>query len=700
MPEAPQPAAEPQTTARYRALLDISETISRHLELDELFRALAARLQPLIGFDLVAFVLYDAAADKMRLRTLSAEGPALTFPSEIGREDSISAWAMDHQQTLCYGTLQGETRWAPILDVMRGGGMQSCCVLPLTTAAARLGALTIASRRPNAYSPEDMEFLQHAAQQMAVSIENALNRRNAGQYQAQLEQERDRLQLILEMNNVLVSNLDLHELFPRISACLRGLVRHDYASLALHDPENEIMRLRALVFPGGKGLVHEELVYPVDGSPAGWVMEHGEPLLLDRLDVERFPAEVTRRMRDEGVQSAIFLPLQTRNGVLGTMSVASREPSAFRPEDVALLAQMARQVAIAVENALAFQQIALLKDKLASERLYLEDEIRTQYNFEEIVGDSPALHHVLQQVETVAPTTASVLILGETGTGKELIARAIHNLSPRRERTFVKLSCAAIPTGLLESELFGHEKGAFTGALTQKIGRFELADRGTVFLDEVGEIPLDLQPKLLRALALGEVRPVGESAAHAVDVRVVAASNRDLEADATAGRFRADLLARLGGWRIHVPPLRARREDTLPLAKSMLAGRSVALSADAAEALLLHDWPANVRELELALAQATVRAQADDAHVIVLRNLPSAIADRLAGRSAPSGEGGTPSAGDVADDAAPPSARDLAEALERHDDNISAVAREFGKERRQIYRWMERHGLARGRKPT
>jgi transcriptional regulator with GAF, ATPase, and Fis domain len=316
----------------------------------------------------------------------------------------------------------------------------------------------------------------------------------------------------------------------------------------------------------------------------------------------------------------------------------------------------------------------------------------------ELIGPSTAMGRVRAEARLAAAQSLPTLVTGETGVGKERVAREIHRLSGRRG-PFVALNCAAISAALAESELFGHAAGAFTGATGRREGMFDAARGGTLLLDEIGDMPLDLQPKLLRALALGEVRPVGESTAHTIDVRVVAASNRDLEADVTAGRFRADLLARLGGWRIHVPPLRARREDILPLAKSMLARCSVALSADAAEALILHDWPANVRELELALAQAAVRAEAENARVIVLLHLPSAIADRLASRSTPAGEGGTPSAGEVADEASPPSARELEEALERHDYNISAVAREFGKERRQIYRWMERHGLDRGRKP-
>ena len=246
---------------------------------------------------------------------------------------------------------------------------------------------------------------------------------------------------------------------------------------------------------------------------------------------------------------------------IGTLSVASLHEHAFGPNDLELLGQVANQVAIALENALAFRQIAALKDKLAQERLYLEQEIRSDYNFEEIMGESTSLHRILQQVETVAVTNATVLVLGETGTGKELIARAIHNRSPRRAGTFVRLNCAAVPAGLLEGELFGHEKGAFTGAVAQKLGRIELAHQGTLFLDEVGDIPLELQPKLLRVLQEREFERLGSTRSHRVDTRVVAATNRDLAQMVAAGTFRRDLFYRLNVFPVRIPPLRERRDD-------------------------------------------------------------------------------------------------------------------------------------------
>ena len=258
------------------------------------------------------------------------------------------------------------------------------------------------------------------------------------------------------------------------------------------------------------------------------------------------------------------VPLLSHDRALGALDVGRRRADTFSPEDVELLSEVAKQIAIAVENAQAYRELAELKDKLAKEKVYLEEEVRTEHNFGEIVGKSAALRKVLKEVETVAPTSSTVLIHGETGTGKELIARALHDLSPRRDRTFVKLNCAAIPTGLLESELFGHEKGAFTGAITQRVGRFELANGGTLFLDEVGDIPLELQPKLLRALQEQEFERLGSTRTVRVDVRLVAATNRDLAQMVADGQFRSDLFYRLNVFPVLLPPLRERSED-IPL---------------------------------------------------------------------------------------------------------------------------------------
>jgi formate hydrogenlyase transcriptional activator len=307
------------------------------------------------------------------------------------------------------------------------------------------------------------------------------------------------------------------------------------------------------------------------------------------------------------------LPLISRERVLGVLSLASSEENAFAEGDAAFLAQVANQIALAVENAIAYGEIASLKDKLAQEVIYLQDEIRTELKFEEIVGNSDALRRVLAEVETVAPTDSTVLIYGETGTGKELIARAIHNLSSRQSNAFVKLNCAAIPTGLLESEMFGHEKGAFTGAIAQRVGRFELANRGTVFLDEIGEIPLELQPKLLRVLQEREFERLGSTRTLRTDARLIAATNRDLEAMVEEQKFRPDLYYRLNVFPVRVPALRERREDIPMLVRhfvqqfSRRMNRSVeTIPSETMNTLVRYDWPGNIRELQNVIERAVI----------------------------------------------------------------------------------------------
>jgi formate hydrogenlyase transcriptional activator len=346
---------------------------------------------------------------------------------------------------------------------------------------------------------------------------------------------------------------------------------------------------------------------------AGKAFRTRQTLVLNRNAMEEFDSPASQLMKAEGVRSAVCMPLITHDRALGTLGLASLRDGTFQQGDVDLLGQVAGQVAIAVENALAFQEIAELKNKLAQEKLYLEDEIRSEMNFDEIIGESASLRAVLKQVETVAPTDSTVLITGETGTGKELIARAIHNLSPRRERTFVKVNCAAIPTGLLESELFGHERGAFTGAIAQRIGRFELADGGTIFLDEIGDIPLELQPKLLRVLQEQEFERLGSTHTTRVDIRLVAATNRNLAEMVAARTFRSDLYYRLRVFPILMPPLRDREGDIPSLVRYFVEkharrmNRKVeTIPAETLDQLVQYPWPGNIRELENLIERAVI----------------------------------------------------------------------------------------------
>ncbi|HEV2349778.1 MAG TPA: sigma 54-interacting transcriptional regulator [Terriglobia bacterium] len=422
--------------------------------------------------------------------------------------------------------------------------------------------------------------------------------------------------LLLEVTNVLMSNLDFRNLFTAIAASIRKVKPHFYSTLALHDPLSKMLRLHVLTAPNPVALAQDEVLVPVETSPAGRAFTTREPLVMNRMEEERFDPAVMHRLDEMGVKSGCWLPLSSRDRMLGTLVVTSERIDDFSEKDVRLLSQVANQVAVTVENALSFRQIADMKQRLAEEKLYLEEELRTEYNFEEIVGESPDLKRVLKQVETVAPTDATVLILGETGTGKELVARAIHHLSARRERTFVKVNCAAIPGGLLESELFGHERGAFTGAISQKIGRLELAHQGTLFLDEVGDIPLDLQPKLLRALQEKEFERLGSTRTIPIDVRLIAATNRDLAQLMEDRQFRSDLYYRLRVFPVTVPPLRERTGDVEILVRyftqkhaQRMSKRIEVIPPETINALSRWTWPGNVRELENFIERGVILTQ-------------------------------------------------------------------------------------------
>ena len=603
-----------QLDGQRQALLEVAEAIALHRDLGELFHDLAGRLHRVVQFDYLNLVLHDTARNVMRLHILETSQPTRVRPGlelPVGETPAGTVW--ETQQPLVVADIEQESRYPTLLQTLRQEQVKSFCMLPLTTAHRRLGALGFGRTVLHRYSDTEVEFMQQVARQVAVAVDNALNYRSAQAYQQQLAQQRDRLQVLLEVNNVLVSHLDVRELFEAIAACLRRVMHHEYTSLALYDPATKRMRVQFLDFPEGRVVIREEMSIAVESSPSGCSFRSRQPVLASRADLEKYDSEIARLLLAEGVRSVCCVPLVTRNRVLGALNVASLRDAAFTQADADLLSQVSAQIAIAVENALAFKEIAELKNKLAEEKLYLEDEIRTEFNFEEIVGDSAVLKLILRQAETVAPTDSTVLIQGETGTGKELVARAIHNLSNRRERTFVKVNCAAIPTGLLESELFGHERGAFTGAIARKIGRFELAHGGTLFLDEVGDIPLELQPKLLRVLQEQEFERLGSTRTIRVDVRVVAATNRDLARMVAEREFRSDLYYRLNVFPLLMPPLRDRHEDIPQLVRYLaqkyarrMNKRIESIPAETLDALTRYHWPGNVRELENLIERAVI----------------------------------------------------------------------------------------------
>ena len=422
----------------------------------------------------------------------------------------------------------------------------------------------------------------------------------------------DAYRALLAVSEAIVAHRDLPTLFHELSGRLHQVVQFDGLALVMHEAASNTMRLHVL--ESSETTPRQPvLVFPVEDDPAGLVWQDQQPLITSSVaELGRWPGFL-ERVQPYRVQSFCWLPLTTARRRLGTLVFVCKQASAYDTADVGFLQLVANQVAVAIDNALAFQEIAELKDQLSKEKAYLEEEARTEHNFEDIVGQSNALHRVLKQVETVAPTGSTVLICGETGTGKELIARALHDLSPRRERTFVKLNCAAIPTGLLESELFGHEKGAFTGAISQKVGRFELAHQGTLFLDEVGDIPPELQPKLLRVLQEQEFERLGSTKTISVDVRLVAATNRDLAAMVADGCFRSDLYYRLNVFPLVLPPLRERSDDIPPLVRHFtqrfarrMGRRIETIPSAVMEALVRYPWPGNIRELQNVIERAVI----------------------------------------------------------------------------------------------
>lgn len=587
-------------THRYEALLRAVNALAICSDCDAAADALSKGLHEVIPFDYLHVVVLDKDTNAVEWSLLEAHDNRLDA-AEAGLpplEDTPVVWVHERQERLITRDWARESRFPKHSQFLSELGIASTCTLPLVRGQRRLGVFSVGSSRPHAYDEEEVRFLGVVADQLSLAIDAAINFYVS-------ERAQDRLKLILDLTNQVVSNLELPELLRAISASVRQVMQCDAAAVMLPDALPGHLRVHALDFPDSKGIFAEGGLVLIEGTMPGKTFQNGKPVVINRLDPNEIPPEMYRKAVGEGLNSFCDMPLISRSRMLGVLAVARHQENSFDSDEVAFLTRVADQVAIAIENALAYGEIADLKDRLAQEKLYLEEEIRGEMDFEGIVGQSSTLRHVLNLVETVAPSDSTVLLLGETGTGKELIARAIHDRSRRKGRTLVKLNCAAIPTGLLESELFGHERGAFTGAITQKIGRLELADQGTLFLDEVGDIPLDIQPKLLRALQEREFERLGSTRTKQVDVRLVAATNRDLEKMIENREFRSDLYYRLNVFPIRIPPLRERPED-IPLLVRYFAqkyGRRMekqieSIPAAALKKLTSWHWPGNIRELE------------------------------------------------------------------------------------------------------
>jgi formate hydrogenlyase transcriptional activator len=585
--------------SRYEALIRLAELIRSHPGEKDLFQTLASDLHGVVPFD--GLSRFDSAANWVQWHFL--EPYNREFESRavraIPKEETVAWWVYVNQRPVVIPFIDREASFPLVAERLSKLGLRSLCALPLSTAHRQLGSLVFASHLDDAYSNEDQQFLSVVANQIAVAMDDA--------------RAQARLRLLLDITHRIVTKLELRDLLREIIGSIKELMQYESVGVALPDCDDGELRRYVVDSPGQAEPKPEDV-----SDRVKTVFRTGHPINATKEELAADPRVPKER------KSLCLYPLISRDRVLGVFGVGSSSENAFIDDDLTFLGEVANQIALAVENAVAYGQISDLKDKLAQENVYLESEIRSELHFEDIVGNSEPLRRVLKEIETVAPADSTVLIYGETGTGKELIARAVHNLSSRKSNAFVKLNCAAIPTGLLESELFGHEKGAFTGAISQRVGRFELANRGTIFLDEVGEIPLELQPKLLRVLQEREFERLGSTRTLRTDARLIAATNRDLKAMVDEQRFRSDLYYRLNVFPIRVPSLRERKEDIPQLVRHFVKEFSRrnqrvidTIPSEAMQALIRYSWPGNIRELQNIIERAVILSRGPVLNVVL-----------------------------------------------------------------------------------
>jgi formate hydrogenlyase transcriptional activator len=594
--------ASPESS-RYRLLLEVTDRVAQTQSLPEALKELAPPMLALTGGELLILSLYDPGRDCMLTQYWKKNRESGEF-DPLPVDEVATGWAWKHQKPIAIHDTEREQRFPSFVPLLLNHGVRSYTVLPISTPSRHFGALGLGKSVPEALKHEDVEFLSRVALMGALALE----REKA--YRALEEQ-----QSLVAISRELSSSLELEKLLPGILSSLRSIARYERTILCLLDEDGKNVHRYGDALEWESFVNHGRAI-PLEQSLSARAIQKRNVAFLTAGDLRDMNESLAKAMYEGGVRSVCSVPLIAGNQIWGALNPSSMIENAFGPLEVEYLQQVANQIAAALQNAHAYREIAQLKERLAQEKRYLEYEIRSANRPDDIVGNSPALKRVLDYAAIVADTDSTVLITGETGTGKERIARLIHGMSRRRDRNFIKLNCAAIPTGLLESELFGHEKGAFTGAVSQKLGRLELADKGTLLLDEIGDIPLELQPKLLRVLQDQEFEHLGGTKTIRVDVRLIAATNRDLIRAVEEKEFRGDLFYRLHVFPLHLPSLRERRED-IPLFIRHFVEKSAArlhkridvIPDEAMEAMMRWSWPGNIRELENFIERSVILSE-------------------------------------------------------------------------------------------
>ncbi len=594
---------DPLPERRYRLLLEITDLVARSSSLADAFKELASPVLALTGGELLNLSLHDPRRDCMLTHYWKKNKESGEFGA-LPVDEAATGWAWKHQEPVAIPDTEREERFPGCVPVLLNHGVRSYTVLPVSTPSRHFGALGLGKNVPEALDNEDVEFLARVALMGALALEKEKAQRS---YEEQ--------QSLVAISRELSSSLELEELLPAILSSVRSIARYDRAVLSLLDEESKNLHRYGDALEWEPFVNHGSTI-PLGQSLSAQAIQMREVTFFNTDDLRDLSDPLAKTMYEVGIRSVCCVPLIASKRIWGTLTPSSTIENAFDSSDTEYLEQVANQIAVALQNAHAYREIAQLKERLAQEKRYLEYEIRSANRSDDIVGTSPALKRVLDYAAIVADTDSTVLITGETGTGKERIARLIHGISRRKDRNFIKLNCAAIPTGLLESELFGHEKGAFTGAVSQKLGRLELADKGTLLLDEIGEIPLELQPKLLRVLQDQEFERLGGTKTIRVDARLIAATNRDLVRAVEEREFRGDLFYRLHVFPLHLPALRERREDIPMLIRHFVEKcaarqqkRIEVIPDEAVEAMMHWSWPGNIRELENFIERSVILSE-------------------------------------------------------------------------------------------